>query len=93
MLKKVKIHPPILRNIRIFLQGPVSFYTNNRARLPSQTLDSEYKTPEHYLFKEDIFYIRLERVRSKNEARVIRDIILLLIPSAKLLYIYSTSNY
>jgi len=35
----------------------------------------------------------LERVRSKNEARVVRDIIPSLIPSAELLYIHGASNH
>jgi len=55
-------------------------------------LDSEYETPEHSVFKEDVFWMILERVRSKNEARVVRNIMPSLIPSAELLNIHGASN-
>jgi len=54
--------------------------------------ESEYETTEHYLFKEDVFWMILERVRSVNEARVVRDIMPSLVPSAELLYIHGASN-
>lgn len=49
-------------------------------------LSGEYESPEHSLFQDNSFWITLEKVRSKNEARVVRDITPSVVPSAELLY-------
>ncbi len=56
-------------------------------------LYGEYETPEHCLFKEDDFWMILERVHSKTEAIVVIDIMPSLIPSTELLYIHGASNH
>lgn len=48
-------------------------------------LDTDQKTPEDSLFNNDIFKETYEAIRGKNEARVIRDISLLIVPSAEIL--------
>jgi len=55
-------------------------------------LNGQYETPKYSLFKEEFFWMTLERVRSNNEARVLRDITPSIVPSAELLYICGASN-
>ena len=55
-------------------------------------LDSEYETSEHSLFQDNSFWITLEKVRSKNKARVVRDIMPSIVPSAELLYTHGVQD-
>ncbi|KAL9124693.1 MAG: hypothetical protein Q9217_006003, partial [Psora testacea] len=55
-------------------------------------LGGEYELAGHSLFKEEFFWMTLERVRNNNEARVMRDITPSIVPSAELLYIRGASN-
>jgi len=48
-------------------------------------LDADYEPPEHTLFQGDSFWITLDRVRSRSEARVVRDITPYIVPSAEIL--------
>ena len=48
-------------------------------------LNTEQKVPEDSLFDDDIFEETCEAIQAKNEARVVRDISLLIVPSAETL--------
>ncbi|EKG09502.1 hypothetical protein MPH_13462 [Macrophomina phaseolina MS6] len=47
-------------------------------------LESEQSVPEDTLFSDDIFEETCEIIRKRNEARLIRDIALLIVPSAEI---------
>ena len=46
-------------------------------------LEADYEPPENSLFHGDFFWVTLNRVRSRNEARVVRDITPYIVPSAE----------
>ena len=64
-------------------QAPIS---NTCQELCATLLDGEYELPEHSLFEDDMFWTTMESVRRRNEARVVRDITPLIVPSPELLY-------
>ena len=64
-------------------QAPIS---NTCQELCATLLDGEYELPEHSLFEDDMFWTTMENVRRRNEARVVRDITPLIVPSPELLY-------
>ena len=64
-------------------QAPVS---NTCQELCATLLNGEYELPEHSLFEDDMFWTTMESVRRRNEARVVRDITPLIVPSPELLY-------
>lgn len=55
-------------------------------------LETEQAVPEDSLFCDDLFEDTCEMIRIKNEARVIRDISLLIVPSAETLGIRGAKN-
>ena len=55
-------------------------------------LEADYDPPEHTLFQGDLFWITINMVHSRNEARVVRDITLYIIPSAELLFARGVSG-
>ncbi|KAK7537393.1 uncharacterized protein J3D65DRAFT_625365 [Phyllosticta citribraziliensis] len=55
-------------------------------------LSGEQAVPERSLFSDDLFKSACQKIESQNEARVIRDISLLLVPSAETLETYGASN-
>ena len=71
--------------------GPATI-SDTCMELCATLLNADYEIPKHSLFKDDLFWMALERVRSKNEWRVVRDIMPWIVPSAELLYIYGVSN-
>jgi hypothetical protein len=50
-------------------------------------LETEQTFPDDSLFRDDLFEETCEIIRNKNEARVIRNISLLIVPSAEILAI------
>ncbi|KAL9103963.1 MAG: hypothetical protein Q9163_001025 [Psora crenata] len=92
---KVSIHKLILlRTNKGFLSRLVSLWiiggvgpdiTDDCKQLCTTLADAQYEPPKDSLFEGDLFWKILDRVRSKNEPRVVRDISPLLIPSAELL--------
>ena len=64
-------------------QAPIS---NTCQELCATLLDGEYELPEHSLFEDGMFWTTMESVRRRNEARVVRDITPLIVPSPELLY-------
>lgn len=55
-------------------------------------LSGEQTVPEHSLFSDDLFRSTCRKIQGKNETRVIRDISLLLVPSAETLETYGATN-
>lgn len=56
-------------------------------KLCQDLLRAEQTTPVDSLFSDDLFEETCEKIRNRNEARVIRDIALLIVPSAETLSI------
>lgn len=55
-------------------------------------LSSQQKTPNNSLFQDDLFKRTCRKVEDRNEARVIRDITPLVVPSAEILCIYGAKH-
>ena len=55
-------------------------------------LNREQAIPGDSLFRDDIFKQTCQRVKDRNEARVIRDITLLIVPSAEILATYGDTK-
>ena len=48
--------------------------------------------PRHSLFRDDLFELTMRKMRTRNETRVIRDISLLIVPSAEILATYGADS-
>jgi len=55
-------------------------------------LNTDQTVPHDSLFNDDLFKRVCQRVRNKNEARVVRDLSPLLVPSAEILYLRGATN-
>ena len=60
--------------------------------LVRKLLNQEQQVPQESLFRDDIFEVTCRKIRNKNETRVIRDISLLIVPSAEILTTYGASE-
>jgi hypothetical protein len=54
-------------------------------------LSSEQASPRDSLFRDDLFDITCEKIRNRNEAMVVRDILPLIVPSAQTLATYGAT--
>lgn len=61
-------------------------------KLCTSSLAGEYNIPVDSLFQEDYSRPTLNNVRSNNQARVVRDIMPTIVPSAELLYTRGVKN-
>ncbi|KAK5189113.1 hypothetical protein LTR96_010894 [Exophiala xenobiotica] len=66
--------------------------TNESKRLCEQLLDAQPTVPQDTMFSDEYFEETCEAIRNKNEARVIRDISLLIVPSAEALAIRGSQH-
>ena len=66
--------------------------TNESKRLCQQLLDAQPTVPQDTMFSDEYFEETCEAIRNKNEARVIRDISLLIVPSAEVLAIRGSQH-
>ncbi|KAK5442664.1 hypothetical protein LTS15_010982 [Exophiala xenobiotica] len=66
--------------------------TNESKRLCQQLLDAQPTVPQDTIFSDEYFEETCEAIRNKNEARVIRDISLLIVPSAEALAIRGSQH-
>ncbi len=66
--------------------------SNDCQQLCNNLLDSEYDTPDHSLFHEELFRTVMKRARARNESRVCRDIMPSIVPSAELLYLRGSNH-
>ncbi|KAI0409317.1 hypothetical protein F4802DRAFT_615761 [Xylaria palmicola] len=55
-------------------------------------LSRKQETPKESLFRDDLFERTCRSVQDRNEARVLRDITLLIVPSAEILTIYGNTS-
>lgn len=60
--------------------------------LVRKLLNEEQQVPQESLFRDDIFEATCRKIRNKNETRVIRDISLLIVPSAEILTTYGATE-
>ena len=67
--------------------------TNESKRLCQQLLDAQPTVPQDTMFSDEYFEETCEAIRNKNEARVIRDISLLIVPSAEVFAIRGNQHY
>ena len=78
----------VLANAGIFMEqqlGQASI-SNTCQQLCATLLDGEYELPEYSLFSGDMFWTTMKRVRSRNEARVVKDVTPSIVPSPECLY-------
>ena len=66
--------------------------TNDSMTLCRTLLNANQTVPHDSLFNDGLFKRVCQRVRNKNEARVIRDLSPLLVPSAEILYLRGATN-
>lgn len=66
--------------------------TDASKHLCSALLETEQTTPKESLFQDDLFDKVCEKIQDRNETRVIRDIALLIVPSAETLSTYGSTN-
>lgn len=60
--------------------------------LVQNLLDQEQEVPQETLFRDDIFKMTLRKLKDKNVTRIIRDISLLIVPSAETLATYGANE-
>ncbi|PTB64822.1 hypothetical protein BBK36DRAFT_1177550 [Trichoderma citrinoviride] len=66
--------------------------TNESKILCETLLEGNQTYPENSLFRDDIFGLTCEKIRTKNEARVLQDITRLIVPSAESLATYGAEH-
>ena len=66
--------------------------TDNSRNLCKNLLQSEQDVPQDSLFRDDLFEKTCQRIDTRNEAMVIRDIGLLIVPSAQTLATYGATH-
>lgn len=64
----------------------------NNKLLVHKPLHTEQLVPLNSLFRDDIFEVTCRKLRDRNETRVIRDSMLLIVPSAEILTPYGASE-
>jgi hypothetical protein len=84
---KSRLYKKTLAVAGIYIDGGSKIIEADRA-LYKTLLKSEQPLPSDSLFRDDRFEKTYIRLRNENEAKVIRDISLLLIPFIKVLYAY-----
>ena len=84
----------VLAKAGIFMYQHLGHATisNTSKELCTTLLDAGYDPPEHALFQGDLYWIVLEMVRNRNEARVVRDITPHIVPSVEILCALGTSS-
>ena len=87
-LVKSRRYEQILVSAGIYMDDDDKVATTNDSKTLCQTLlNVDQTVPHDSLFNDDLFRRVCQRVRNKNEARVIRDLSPLLVPSAEILYL------
>ncbi|KAI9670787.1 MAG: hypothetical protein M1817_003898 [Caeruleum heppii] len=83
----------ILVSVGIYMdRGDEEAITDASKILCKTLLDTNQIVPQDTVFNDDLFERVCEKVRNRNEARVIRDLSSLLVPSAELLYVRGAIN-
>ncbi|KAI9675927.1 MAG: hypothetical protein M1829_003165 [Trizodia sp. TS-e1964] len=66
--------------------------TKTSKQMCQNLLDAEQSVPADSLFRDDIFESTCRNIKNKNETRVVRDISLLIVPSAETLATYGAKH-
>jgi hypothetical protein len=82
----------ILASKGSFLEESDLGITNSSKEIIQTLLSAEQTVPMNSLFRDDLFKSTLRKIQDRNETRVIRDITLLIVPSAELLATYGDSD-
>lgn len=72
-------------------KSPVGITAESSALLKT-LLDTDQTVPENSLFRDDLFDTTCEKIQRENEARVIRDVGQLIVPSAETLATDGATN-
>ena len=85
---KSRRYEQILTSAGIYMDRGDEEATTGASKILCNTLlDLEQTVPQDTLFNDDLFERICEKVRNRNEARVIRDLSPLLVPSAEVLFV------
>ena len=82
----------LLRTRGSFVDESESGITKGAKDMCNALLSREQTIPRDSLFRDDLFQSTMRKMRSKNETWVIRDISLLIVPSAEILATYGADN-
>ncbi|KAI0399981.1 hypothetical protein F4802DRAFT_586964 [Xylaria palmicola] len=82
----------VLATMDVFMGKPGVDVTQESKVLCKRLLRTKQTPPKDTLFRDDIFGLTCEKIRLRNEARVIQDISRLLVPSAESLATYGAKH-
>jgi hypothetical protein len=92
-LVKSRRYEQLLVSAGIYMDDEDKVATTKECKALCQTLlNADQIVPHDSLFNDDLFKRVCQRVRNKNEARVVRDLSPLLVPSAEILYLRGATN-
>jgi len=90
---KNRRYEQILASAGIYMDDDDEVVATDASKILCQTLlDIEQKVPQDSLFNDVLFRRICQRVRNRNEARVIRDLSPLLVPSAEILFVRGATH-
>ncbi|MCJ1427645.1 hypothetical protein MMC29_005549 [Sticta canariensis] len=90
---KSRRYEQLLTSAGIYMDDDDKVATTKECKALCQALlNTDQTLPHDSLFNDDLFKRVCQRVRNKNEARVIRDLSPLLVPSAEILYLRGATN-
>ncbi|MCJ1305243.1 hypothetical protein MMC08_008057 [Hypocenomyce scalaris] len=90
---KSRRYEHLLISAGIYMDDDDKVATTKECKALCQTLlNADQTVPHDSLFNDDLFKRVCQRVRNKNEPRVIRDLSPLLVPSAEILYLRGVTN-
>ena len=90
---KSRRYEQLLISAGIYMDDDDKVATTKECKALCQTLlRTDQTVPHGSLFNDDLFKRVCQRVRNKNEARVIRDLSPLLVPSAEILYLRGATS-
>ncbi len=93
-LVKSRRYEQILVSAGIYMDDDDKVATTKECKALCQTLlNADQAAPHDSLFNDDLFKRVCQRIRNKNEARVVRDLSPLLVPSAEILYLRGATNF
>ena len=82
----------ILEKLGSYMRESDSDITDDSRNLCKNLLQFEQDVPQDSLFRSDLFRKTCQKIRNRNEAMVIRDIGLLIVPSAQMLATYGVTH-
>lgn len=92
-LVKNRRYEQILVSAGIYMDDDDKVAATKECKALCQTLlNTDQAVPHDSLFNDDLFKRVCQRIRNKNEARVVRDLLPLLVPSAEILYLRGATN-